>query len=61
MGIPAKQGIKQLAELPEDACAARALPTLRSGLSMLETKLACAGNLRFSRFQGALSGLRLQA
>ncbi len=59
--MPADQGIKQLAELPEDACAQRALPTLRSGLSMLETKLACAGSLRLSRFQGALSGLRLRA
>ena len=40
----ALQGIKQLAEMPEDADeGASGLPTLRSGLSLLEGKLACAG------------------
>jgi hypothetical protein len=46
------QGIKQLAELPANVSAAQALPSLRSGLSGLESKLACAGPLRLSRYSG---------
>ena len=46
------QGIKQLVELPAHVSAAQALPSLRSGLSGLEAKLACAGPLRLSRYSG---------
>ena len=46
------QGIKALAELPAEESSAQSLPSLRSGLSGLEAKLACAGALRLSRYAG---------
>ena len=46
------QGIKALAELPAEESSVQALPSLRSGLSGLEAKLACAGALRLSRYAG---------